>query len=273
MAKGSKVQDEHKNTLRQCYGTPRLLFDGLNREFGFTIDACANAENAKLPRYWTKEQDALMQDWRSEKPFVNPPFGIIGIFMAVAWESVASGGGRVVFLIPPRTGTDWWRDYACRATQIDYFRQRIDFDVPEELAAIYEDEGKAPPASNAEDMCLVVFEPGKLDLSDAPRPSIGYRHHLTGARLPIKPPVGQKLFTISTPAAQLPSAPRTPMCLYCEKIDTMTKDWSSMVNGVIHRECGEKARDMLSAMEPEQRIEAEALLRCRGEMHQGGYGA
>lgn len=41
------------------FGTPRWLFDLLNREFQFTIDACASAEDAKLSKHVTKEMNAF----------------------------------------------------------------------------------------------------------------------------------------------------------------------------------------------------------------------
>lgn len=45
------------------WATPQDLFDELNKEFGFTLDACATEENHKLPFYFTKENDGLSQDW------------------------------------------------------------------------------------------------------------------------------------------------------------------------------------------------------------------
>ena len=39
--------------------TPQELFDLLNREFHFTLDAAATAANAKCPRYYTKAEDGL----------------------------------------------------------------------------------------------------------------------------------------------------------------------------------------------------------------------
>jgi site-specific DNA-methyltransferase (adenine-specific) len=57
---------------RDDYETPRALFDELNKEFGFTIDAAASASNAKLPRYWTKAEDALAQEWGGGARLLQP---------------------------------------------------------------------------------------------------------------------------------------------------------------------------------------------------------
>ena len=45
------------------WGTPQELFNRLNKEFNFTLDVCASEENAKCPKYYTKEEDALKQEW------------------------------------------------------------------------------------------------------------------------------------------------------------------------------------------------------------------
>ena len=44
------------------WGTPIELFDSLNAEFNFTIDAAANKFNALCDRYWTEDDDALGND-------------------------------------------------------------------------------------------------------------------------------------------------------------------------------------------------------------------
>jgi site-specific DNA-methyltransferase (adenine-specific) len=65
----------------QCYQTPKPLFDKLHREFHFTVDACASAGNALLPRFWSVEDDALRQDWSKEIVFCNPPFNNLAPFL------------------------------------------------------------------------------------------------------------------------------------------------------------------------------------------------
>lgn len=43
--------------------TPQELFEKLDGEFHFTLDACATHENAKCKRYFTERDNALVQDW------------------------------------------------------------------------------------------------------------------------------------------------------------------------------------------------------------------
>lgn len=45
------------------WGTPQDLFDKLDAEFHFNLDVCALPENAKCERYYTPEQDGLVQEW------------------------------------------------------------------------------------------------------------------------------------------------------------------------------------------------------------------
>ncbi len=45
------------------WATPDPLFQELDREFHFDLDACASDENHKCDRYFTREQDGLSQNW------------------------------------------------------------------------------------------------------------------------------------------------------------------------------------------------------------------
>lgn len=56
------------------WATPQALFDELNKEFKFTLDPCATKENAKCDKYYTVEEDGLIQDWSKDIVFMNPPY-------------------------------------------------------------------------------------------------------------------------------------------------------------------------------------------------------
>lgn len=45
------------------WSTPQAIFDKLNDEFHFTLDAAATPENAKCERYYTKAEDGLKMPW------------------------------------------------------------------------------------------------------------------------------------------------------------------------------------------------------------------
>jgi phage N-6-adenine-methyltransferase len=115
----------HFSSATDLWATPQDTFDALHAEFGFTLDVCATAENAKCADYFTVEQDGLAQEWRGVS-WMNPPYGrAIGAWMRKAYES-AKGGATVVCLVPARTDTAWWWDYAMKG-EVRFIRGRLKF--------------------------------------------------------------------------------------------------------------------------------------------------
>lgn len=45
------------------WATPQDFYDKLDSEFHFTLDPCADKNNHKCKKYYTKEDDGLLQDW------------------------------------------------------------------------------------------------------------------------------------------------------------------------------------------------------------------
>ena len=112
-------------SLTENWATPPALFEELNKEFNFTLDACASADNYKVANYFDKETNALEQDWRGVV-WMNPPYGrTIGTWMKKAYEA-ARGGATVVCLVPARTDTNWWWNYAMKG-EIRFIKGRIKF--------------------------------------------------------------------------------------------------------------------------------------------------
>lgn len=106
--------------------TPQDLFDELNDEFGFDIDVCATKENAKCSRYFTKEQNGLLQDWDGVV-WCNPPYGReIGKWVEKAYKSYQDGA-IIVMLLPARTDTKWFHDYILEKAEIRFIRGRLKF--------------------------------------------------------------------------------------------------------------------------------------------------
>ncbi len=106
--------------------TPPELFDPLNEEFHFTLDVCATAQNAKCTRFFTPEEDGLKQKWTGVC-WMNPPYGReVKAWMKKAYEE-SLRGATVVCLVPSRTDTFWWHEYAMKADEIRYVRGRVRF--------------------------------------------------------------------------------------------------------------------------------------------------
>ncbi len=86
--------------------TPEV-FGPLHERFGFTVDVAASSENAKLPRFYTADDDGLAQDWAGERVWCNPPYSAIEPWLVKAWTS---GAELVVMLLPAnRTEQGWWQ--------------------------------------------------------------------------------------------------------------------------------------------------------------------
>lgn len=108
------------------WATPQWLFDKLNEEFHFTLDVCANEDNAKCKTFFSKVQDGLQQQWDGVI-WCNPPYGRqIKQWVKKASEAAASGN-TVVMLIPARTDTEWFHEYVYGKAEIRFIRGRVKF--------------------------------------------------------------------------------------------------------------------------------------------------
>lgn len=95
-------------------------FAPLHERFRFTIDAAATEANARLPRFWTKEDDALKQPWTNERVWCNPPYSNIGTWVAKAWHAWAVNPPELIVMLLPanRTEQGWWQQH------VEPFRDR-----------------------------------------------------------------------------------------------------------------------------------------------------
>lgn len=83
-------------------------FAPLHERFGFTIDAAASSENARLERFWSIEQDGLAQSWGEERVWCNPPYSNIEPWIIKARHEVDAD--LIVQLLPAnRTEQGWWQ--------------------------------------------------------------------------------------------------------------------------------------------------------------------
>ena len=116
----------HFSSESDDWATPQDYFDKVAKDYAFTLDVCASSTNAKCPRFFTVDDDGLAQDWTGEVCRMNPPYGrTIGHWMAKAVESWKAGA-TVVCLVPARTDTAWWHDYAMQG-KITFIRGRLKF--------------------------------------------------------------------------------------------------------------------------------------------------
>jgi len=117
-------------SYQQDVRTPIALFTELNKEFKFTLDPCTSTSkpnNLGLKHYFLyPEQDGLLEDWKG-RVFVNPPFKHADKWVKKAYEE-GQKGAKVVVLVPVKSDTAWWHDYALKAKEIRFIRGRVTFE-------------------------------------------------------------------------------------------------------------------------------------------------
>jgi phage N-6-adenine-methyltransferase len=135
--------------------TPEV-FGPLHERFRFTLDAAALPHNAKLPRYFTPEQNGLEQSWKDERVWLNPPYSNIEPWVEKALsEDVA----LVVMLLPAnRTEQMWWQYHIEPKRDKEPSRVRVEF-LPGRMRFIAHDAtGIKPNERPPFGVCLVIID-------------------------------------------------------------------------------------------------------------------
>lgn len=134
----------HFSSATDDWATPQAVFDEWNARYNFDLDVCATVENTKCERFFTTTEDGLAQEWQGTC-WMNPPYGrVIGAWVRKAYET-SRRGHTVVCLLPARTDTAWWHDYAIKGV-VTFLRGRLKF--------VGAKNNYAPFAS-----AIVVFQP------------------------------------------------------------------------------------------------------------------
>lgn len=101
----SNTPTEHKDRWQ----TPVEVFDALDLEFGFWLDAAADHNNALCARYLTESDNALSVEWKSHGAiWCNPPYSDITPWVIKAAEQCKEQRQAVVMLLPADTSTGWF---------------------------------------------------------------------------------------------------------------------------------------------------------------------
>ena len=131
------------------WATPQDFFDKVNAVFNFDLDVCALPDNAKCTRFFTPDDNGLIQDWNGTC-WMNPPYSReIAKWVSKAAEEAAKGN-TIVALLPVRTDARWWQDN-CLNRETHFIRGRLKF-------------GNA--ISNAPFGCaIVIFRPSLSDVN------------------------------------------------------------------------------------------------------------
>ena len=116
------------SSAKSDWETPQDLFDELDDEFHFTLDAASSDLNAKCEKHYTVEDDGLSQSWAGNNVFLNPPYGRnMKDWMRKAYEESQAENTTVVVLVPARTDTAWFHDYVYGKAELRFLRGRLKF--------------------------------------------------------------------------------------------------------------------------------------------------
>lgn len=120
--------------------TPRHVFDPLNAEFEFTLDAAASADNALCEEFYSLGNSGLENPWGGHRSvWVNPPYSDLRPWVEKAQSEIERPDGPtvIVMLLPAnRTEQGWWQDVIeprRRSGTIEtrFLRGRLRFDTPD----------------------------------------------------------------------------------------------------------------------------------------------
>ncbi len=123
------MNDVHFSSASCEWETPQDLFDKLHKIHNFDLDVCAAPGVQKCPTFFSKVTDGLSQNWKLFSKsccWMNPPYGReIRKWMRKAYHE-SQKGCKVVCLVPARTDTQWWHEYAMKG-EIQFLRGRLKF--------------------------------------------------------------------------------------------------------------------------------------------------
>jgi len=119
-----------KPARRQDWATPDWLFDLLDGEFHFGLDAAAEEWNAKCDLYLTDALNGESWPGGNSAVWLNPPYAYELVTKFLDRARYESDRRTVVVLLPVRSEMDWWHAYVHEASELRFIRGRVAFVPP-----------------------------------------------------------------------------------------------------------------------------------------------
>lgn len=114
----------------QVVCTPPDFLKALKNKLGikeFSWDLAADESNAVAAKFYTEEDDALIQPWTvGGWAYCNPPYADIEPWVAKAGIE-SQMGANVAMLLPASTGSNWWKHYVHEKCLVLLLNGRIKF--------------------------------------------------------------------------------------------------------------------------------------------------
>lgn len=111
--------------------TPHEVYDRLDQEFHFTLDAAATPRSAKCRRFYTPEMDGLAQNWEGETVFCHPPADDVAAWAKKCAEEGAKRETTVVLFTVARTEAGYFHEHILGKSEIRYLKGRTVFMDPD----------------------------------------------------------------------------------------------------------------------------------------------
>lgn len=151
MTEKSNTPAEHKD----CWQTPPEIFNALNAEFNFKLDAAASEENALCEQFIAAEQNTLDTPWCDylQKGYVwlNPPYSNPRPFVKKAAEENSKHFIGCVMLLPADTSVGWFKEAIKTASEVRFI-------TGGRLSFVSAEDGK-PKGGNSKGSMLIVWHP------------------------------------------------------------------------------------------------------------------
>ena len=153
------------------WATPQWFVKKLEKILAveFNLDPCASYGNTKCQKYFTEQDNGLVQNWGGHNVFVNPPYSQAKEWAKKCFEEGQKENTLIVLLIPARVETKYFHDYCLKAQRLIFIKGRIKFELTEQSDLGCETQIKkrgtnSPPFPSI----IVVFHPDDWALPFSP---------------------------------------------------------------------------------------------------------
>lgn len=121
------VKDSIKLPTADDWRTPKPIFDLLNAEFKFELDACADKDNALCERFYTLDNSALdpYNHW-NVNTFCNYPYSSPSKFFEKAWWEAQTWDKTIVLFAKVATSENYWSRNV-RDAHVRFLKGRVKF--------------------------------------------------------------------------------------------------------------------------------------------------
>mgnify|MGYP001581378225 CR=1 FL=1 len=124
---------------KQDYRTPKAFLVAVKNKLKiekFVVDLAADEFNTVEPRFYSAEDNALVQSWdwwsSGEWAWLNPPYANIRPWVEKAYLA----RGHIAMLVPASVGANWWKEWVHRRAKVLFLNGRLAF-MPDKPTWLY----------------------------------------------------------------------------------------------------------------------------------------